>query len=163
MSYQEKKTIVSLVSGTLLLIAYCIYAFGKAGMANIDNLKFWAVTMLIFIGIGVVSMIVIQIVFHILLSIAIAVKKKLNDESIDDHEIERSLENEMVEDEMAKLIELKANKFGYAFVSVGIIAGIVSIALGAAPFVMMNIVFLSCLFGSLAEGAVQIRYYRKGV
>ena len=27
----------------------------KAGMANIDNLKFWAVTMLIFIGIGVVD------------------------------------------------------------------------------------------------------------
>lgn len=163
MSYQEKKSIVSVVTGALLLIAYCIYAFGKAGMANTDDLKFWAVTMLIFIGIGVVSMIVIQIVFHIILSISIAVKKKLNDESIEDSEIERAIESDMVEDEMGKLIELKANKFGYAFVSLGIIAGIVSIALGAAPFVMMNIVFLACMAGGLVEGLVEIRYYRRGV
>ena len=163
MSYQEKKSIVSVVTGALMLIAYCIYAFGKAGMANIDNLKFWAVTMLIFIGIGVVSMIVIQIIFHIILSISIAVKKKLNDESIEDREIERAIESDMVEDEMGKLIELKANKFGYTFVSLGIVAGIVSIALGAAPYVMMNIVFLACMVGSLVEGVVEIRYYRKGV
>jgi len=163
MSYQEKKSVVSVVSGTLLLIAYCIYAFGKAGMANIDNLKFWAVTMLIFIGIGVVSMIVIQIAFHIVLSVAMAVRKKFSDESIDGHVIERAMESDMVEDEMGKLIELKANKFGYSFVSVGIISGIVSVALGAAPFVMMNIVFLSCLVGNLVEGVVQIRYYRRGV
>ena len=110
MSYQEKKTIVSVVTGTLLLIAYCIYAFGKAGMANIDNLKFWAVTMLIFIGIGVVTMIVIQIVFHILLSISMAVKQKINNENCDDKEIEKALKIDMVEDEMDKLIELKANK-----------------------------------------------------
>ncbi len=163
MSYQEKKTIVSVATGTLLLIAYCIYAFGKTGMANPDNLKFWAVTMLIFIGIGVVAMIVIQIVFHILLSISMAVKKKLNDESIDDREIEKSLEREMVEDEMDKLIELKANRIGYTFVSIGIVAGFVVIALGAAPFIMMNILFLSCLAGSLVEGLMQMRYYRRGV
>ena len=163
MSYPEKKSIVSAVTGALLLIAYCLYAFGKTGMANTGNLKFWAVTMLIFIGVGVASMIVIQIVFHIVLSVAMAVRKKINDESIEDHEIERALESDMAEDEMGKLIELKANKIGYSFVSVGIVAGILSIVLGAAPFVMMNIVFLSCLAGSLAEGVVQIRYYRKGV
>ena len=163
MSYQEKKAVVSVASGALLLIAYCIYAFGKTGMANLDNLKFWAVTMLIFIGVGVVSMIVIQIVFHIVLSVAMAVRNKLSGECVDDRAIERTMESDMVEDEMGKLIELKANKFGYSFVSVGIVAGIGAVALGAAPFVMMNIVFLSCLAGSLAEGVVQIRYYRKGV
>lgn len=163
MSYQEKKAVVSVASGALLLIAYCIYAFGKTGMANLDNLKFWAVTMLIFIGVGVASMIVIQIVFHIVLSVAMAVRNKLSGECVDDRAIERTMESDMVEDEMGKLIELKANKFGYSFVSVGIVAGIGAVALGAAPFVMMNIVFLSCLAGSLAEGVVQIRYYRKGV
>lgn len=163
MSYQEKKTIVSVVTGTLLLIAYCIYAFGKAGMANIDNLKFWAVSMLIFIGIGVVSMIVIQIVFHILLSISMAVKQKLNDENCDDKEIEKALKIDMVEDEMDKLIELKANRIGYTFVGVGFVAGLVSVALGASAVVMINIAFLACLVGSLVEGLVQLRYYRRGV
>ena len=74
MSYQEKKTIVSLVTGVLILAAYCIYAFNK--MTALDNLKFWASTMLIFIGIGVVALIVILIVFQILLSITMAVKEE---------------------------------------------------------------------------------------
>ena len=91
MSYQEKRTIVSIVSGVLLLAAYCIYAFGQyqSGAVAQGDLKFWASTMLIFIGIGVAASIVIQIVFHILLSISIAVKEKIRDEKCDDKEIEK--------------------------------------------------------------------------
>lgn len=163
MSYQEKRTVVSIVSGLALLAAYCIYAFGRAGMANLDNLKFWANTMLIFIGIGVAAMIVIQIIFHILLSIAMAVKQKLNDETCDDKEIEQSLKSDMVEDEMGKLIEMKANRIGYAFVSAGFVAGLVSIALGASAVVMLNIAFLSCMVGSVADGLMQMRYYHRGI
>ena len=167
MSYQEKKTIVSLVTGVLLLGSYCIYAFGKAGLANLENLKFWATTMLIFIGVGVVTMIVIQIVFHILLSISIAVQKKICDESIGDKEmettIEREMERNMVEDEMDKLIELKANRTGYLVVSLGIVAGLVALALGALPAVMLNILFLSFMAGTIVESLLQLRYYRKGV
>ena len=29
MSYQEKKTITSIFTGVLVLVAYCIYAFGN--------------------------------------------------------------------------------------------------------------------------------------
>jgi len=163
MSYQEKRTIVSVVTGALLLAAYCIYAFGKAGMANLDNLKFWATTILVFIGIGIVALIIIQIVFHILLSISMAVKQKMKDETCDDKEIEKSIEREMVEDEMDKLIELKANRIGYTFVGFGFVAGLVAIALGASAVVMLNILFISCSGGSLVEGLVQIRYYRRGV
>ena len=163
MSYQEKKTIVSMTIGVLILAAYGIYALGKAGMEHANDLQFWARTILVFIGIGIVALIIVQIVFHIVLAVTKAVQQKLKDESIEDKKIEQSIEREMVEDEMDKLIELKANKFGYAFVSLGIVAGIVSIALGAAPFVMMNIVFLACMVGGLAEGVVEIRYYRRGV
>ena len=119
--------------------------------------------MLVFIGIGVATIIVIQIVFHILLSIGIAVKKKIRDESIDDREIESSIEREMVEDEMDRLIELKANKIGYSFVSVGFVAGLAALALGALPAIMLNIVFLACMLGTIVEGLLQLRYYRKGV
>lgn len=163
MSYQEKRTIVSVVTGALLLAAYCIYAFGRAGMANLDNLKFWATTILVFIGIGIVALIIIQIVFHILLSISMAVKQKMKDETCDDKEIEKSIEREMVEDERDKLIELKANRIGYSFMGFGFIAGLVAIAFGVSAVVMINILFLSCGGGSLIEGLVQIRYYRRGV
>ena len=163
MSYQEKRTILSVISGVLLLAAYSIYAFGKAGMENLDNLVFWAKTMLIFIGIGIVALIIIQIIFHIALSVGMAVKQKLKDESCDDKEIEKSIEQEMVEDEMGKLIELKANKIGYSFVGFGFLAGLIALVLGASAVVMLNILFFSSGIGSLVEGLVQIRYYRKGV
>ena len=163
MSYQEKRTILSVISGMLLLAAYSIYAFGKAGMANLDNLVFWAKTMLIFIGIGIVALIIIQIIFHIALSVGMAVKQKLKDETCDDKEIEKSIEQEMVEDEMGKLIELKANKIGHSFVGFGFLAGLIALVLGASAVVMLNILFFSSGIGSIVEGLVQIRYYRKGV
>lgn len=163
MSYQEKRTILSVISGVLLLAAYSIYAFGKAGMENLDNLVFWAKTMLIFIGIGIVALIIIQIIFHIALSVGMAVKQKLKDESCDDKEIEKSIEQEMVEDEMGKLIELKANKIGYSFVGFGFLVGLIALVLGASAVVMLNILFFSSGIGSIVEGLVQIRYYRRGV
>ena len=162
MSYQEKRNIVSIVSGALLLADYCIYAFGKTGMANLDNLAFWGKTMLVFIGIGVAAMIVIQIVFHILLSISIAVKKKINDESCEDKEIEKSIEREMVEDERDKIIDLKASKIGYSFVGIGFVAGLVAITFGASAVVLLNVLFLSCAAGSIVEGISQLVYYRRG-
>jgi len=163
MSYQEKRTVVSVASGVLLMVAYCVYALVKLGLDSMGDVRIWATTMLVFIGIGVATIIVIQIVFHILLSIGIAVKKKIRDESIDDREIESSIEREMVEDEMDKLIELKANKIGYSFVSVGFVAGLAALALGALPAIMLNIVFLACMLGTIVEGLLQLRYYRKGV
>ena len=93
MSYQEKRTVVSIATGVLVLAAYCIYASGQyqSGAIAPGDLKFWASTILVFIGIGIAASIVIQIIFHILLSIVIAAKKKILDESCDDKEIEKSI------------------------------------------------------------------------
>jgi len=163
MSYKEKKTLMSLITSTLLLVAYCIYAFGKTGMEHMNDLVFWARTILIFIGIGIVALIIIQIVFHILMAISQAVQQKMKDESVDDKEIEKSIEREMVEDEMDKLIELKANKIGYSIMGAGLVAGLIAIAFGASAVALLNILFLSAWLGSFLEGLMQIRYYRKGI
>lgn len=165
MSYQERRTIVSFVSGAGVLAAYCIYAFGRvqAGLAAVDDLKFWAVAMLTFIGIGVVVSIIIQIVYHIVLSIAIAARRKIQDESCTDKDIEKRIKAEMVEDEMDKLIELKANQVGFVVAGIGLVAGLVSLLLNAPLAVMLNIIFLSFLGGSLLSGIAQIFYYRWGV
>ncbi len=163
MSYQEKKTIVSVATGILILAAYCIYAFGGAVMAAADGLKAWAVTILIFIGIGVVASIVIQIVFHILLSISIAVRKKIQDGEMDDKEVERSIEREMVEDEMDKLIGLKSMRVAFVIAGIGFIAALVSLVLGFSPAVMLNILFISFSAGAIIEGITQLYYYRKGI
>jgi hypothetical protein len=165
MSYQERKTIVSLITGILVVAAYCIHAFGRyqSGAVDASDLKFWAGAMLVFIGIGVAASIVIQIVFHILVSIAIAVKKKIRDEQCDDKEIEKSINAEMVEDEMDKLIELKAMRFGFLVAGIGFFAALVSLLLGYSAAVMLNILFLSFSGGAILEGIAQLYFYRRGV
>jgi len=164
MSYQEKKTITSILSGIFILAAYCIFAFSRY-QAAIDpgNLKFWAVNMLIFIGFGVVVSIIIQIVFHIALSISIAVKGKIQNQDLDDKEIEKQIDAEMVEDEMDKLIELKSNRIGFFLAGIGFVAGLVTLAFNYSPAVMLNILFISFSAGSLLEGFAQLYYYRKGL
>jgi len=165
MSYHEKKTIVSILTGILLLTAYSIYSLGKvqSGMADVDDLKFWATTILIFIGIGIVASIIIQIVFHILLSIAIAIKEQVKNGTCDDEEIEKNLELEMVEDEMDKLIELKSMKVGFVIVIIGFVLAMVSLVLNYAPVVMINILFFSLGIGSIIGSVTQIYFYRRGI
>lgn len=165
MSYQEKRTTVSIVTGALILAAYCIFAFGQAqsGAVAPGDLKFWAGTILTFIGIGIVAIIIIQIVFHILLSITIAAQKKIQDRQIDDKEIEKSIGAEMIEDEMDKLIELKAMRVSFAICGVGFIAGLLSLVLNYLPAVMLNIVFISFSAGSIFEGLTQLYFYRRGL
>jgi hypothetical protein len=165
MSYQEKRTVVSIVSGLLILAAYSIYAFDRysSGALAPGDLQSWAGTMLIFISIGIVASIVIQIIFHILLSISIAVTKKIQDESIDEKEIEKSIGSEMIEDEMDKLIDLKSSRIGFIFAGIGFIAALVSLVLNFSPVVMLNIMFISFGAGSLFGGFAQLYFYRKGI
>jgi hypothetical protein len=165
MSYQEKKTVTSIVTVVLVLAAYCIYAFGGAytGVAAPESLKFWAITILIFIGIGIVASIVIQIVFHILLSVSIAVKKKMQDEKCEDKEIEKKVQAEMVEDEMDKLIELKSMRISFFVAGIGFVTALVYLVFNYSPVVMLNILFFSFCVGSLFEGFAQLYYYRRGI
>ncbi len=165
MSYQEKRTIVSIISGIFILGAYWIYVYGKVQQDLIaaDDLKFWAGAMLLFIGIGVAAAIIIQIVFHILLSVSIAVKEQLQNGNCDDKKIEKTIELEMITDEMDKLIELKSMRNGFIVAGIGFVTALISLVFNYSPAVMMNIMFASFYTGSLLEGFTQLYFYKKGV
>jgi hypothetical protein len=164
MSYQEKRTITTIATGAMILAAYCLYAFNPARLALItpDTLSPWAVTMLVFIGIGIGATIVIQIIFHILFAISIAVKKKMQNMQADDKEIEKNIQSEIIEDERDKMIELKSNKVGFGIAGFGFIAGLLALAFNYSPVIMLNILFISFSFGSLCEGFAQLYFYRRG-
>ena len=165
MSYQEKKILTSITSGIFVLAAYCLYAFNPTRLASIaqGDLKQWATTMLVFIGIGVGFTIIIQIVFHILFSISVAVQEKIRNNDTDDIAIENNIKLEMVEDERDRLIELKSNRVGFTVAGLGFVAALVSLVLNYSPAVMLNLLFISFSFGSLCEGFAQLFYYRRGV
>lgn len=165
MSYKEKRTIASILTGIAVLTAYCIYAFHNYPSGDISNgdIKHWAGKILMFIGIGIVANIVILIVFHILLSITLAVKEKIKNVSCDDKTIEKAISGEMVEDEMDRLIGLKSMRVSFSVAGFGFVLGLVALLRDYSAVDMLNIVFISFQAGSLAEGFTQIFYYRRGV
>ena len=165
MTYQEKRSIASLLTGAGVLAAYGLYAAGHLPAES--GLKTQAVTMLVFIGISIAAAIVIQIAFHILYSVELAVREKMQNETCGDEEIgenvKRTIGAEMVDDEMNKQVELKASRAMAAVSGAGFLAGLVALALGYAPTAMLNIQFAACYMGWIAEGCAQIYYYRKGI
>jgi hypothetical protein len=165
MSYQEKRTIVSIITGIIILAAYCIYAYGnyQSGAIAPDDMKAWSGIILVFIGIGVASAIVIQIIFHILLSIAIAIQEKVRNGKCDDKEIEKTIDAEMVTDEMDKLIELKSMRVGFITVGIGFVTALATQLLNYPPAVLLSVMFIAFSAGSLLEGLTQIYFYRRGI
>ena len=161
MSYQEKKTITSLVSGVVVITSYCVHAWNRLGANEIgaDDLKAWGLMILVFIGIGVAVMVVTQIVFHILLSVGVAMKRR----NQDDLAIGKAVEAEITEDEMDQLIELKSMKAGYAVAGTGFLTSLATLAFDLPGSVMLNVLFLSFFLGAMTEAVLSLYYYRAGV
>ncbi len=163
MSYQEKRTIVMSLTSLVVLIAYAIDAFGR-GMADLTDLKAWAGKMLLYLVITVVAVIVVQIVFHITVPVSMAVRTAVaNRGEVDEVELERKIKTEFIEDEMGKLIELKASRVGMIIAGVGFFSGLVSLLLEQPPAVMLNILFFAFGSGSIFEAIAQMIFYRRGV
>ncbi len=168
MYYKEKRTIASLISGIILLTAYCIYCISnylEEGTDLLSDMKFWATAILIFIGSGILLTIIVQIVFHIILSISNEVAKEISKKACMEGENNTYEELEItdVEDEMDKLISLKAMRNSSAVVGIGFVASLFTLLLNMPPAIMMNILFASFSIGSLLEGFSQLYFYRKGV
>jgi len=144
--------------GILLLVAYVIYALGSAAPVP-EDLRAWALAILIYIGACVVVGIVIQIIFHIAMAIGISVKEKVED----DNEVERIMKVSMMEDERDKLINLKSAHIGYGFAGFGFVAGLIALALGMSTVVVLHIMTGAFAIGSIIEGCVSVYLNERGV
>jgi len=158
MSFNSKKTIASMAAGVLMMIAYIIYALGAHAPAP-DDLKSWAVAMLVFIGISVAVVIVVQILFHIATAIGIAVKEQERDRE----KIDRRFASLTLEDERDKLISLKSSRVTSVFGGLGFVAALVGLAFGLSGVVALHILFGSFSLGCTAEGVASVYFYEKGV
>ena len=172
MYYQEKKTVVTILSGMLVLATYSIYGLMKyqaVGAQLLQDTKFWATAMLIWIGAGILLVVLTQIIFHILLAVSQEVKKEIAKASADNactKEIGdgyQGLEIAEVEDEMDKQIALRSLRNSYVLVGVGFVLALVSLVMEMPPAIMLNVVFLSFQIGSLVDGFSQLYYYKRGI
>lgn len=153
MSYQEKRTLVSIVAGITALTAYCTYGFSmytNHGVMILEDLRFWATTMLISLAGFITFMILVQVIFHIAMSVGNEVKKEVDEVSD-------------MEDEMDRLIGLKSIKNSYIVVGIGFILSLLTVVFGLPAGIMMNIIYLSFIVGMIIDGLTQLHYYRKGI
>ena len=157
MPYQAKKTLISLVLSLIILVLYITNILPQIGI--LTTISDWTKIMLVHIGLGAIITIVLHIIFHIYLSASIAIKER----DKDDKAIERSINQEMVEDEMTKLIDLKSLQVGYIVTGIGFVSGLVLLSIGYNMILVLNIMFLSFFIGSVIEGLVNIFFNLKGV
>ena len=165
MYYQEKKAMASIFSGVLILAAYSIFGVSKyleVGESLLSDLKFWATAMLVAIGGGIIVAVIIRIIFHVILAVANEVSKEVSKKESIEGTYEE-LEISDFEDEMDKLIALKAMRNSYIVVGVGFVISLLSLFAKMPPAIMLNIIFASFSIGSLFEGYSQLYFYRKGV
>ena len=165
MSYKEKQIIVNMITGAAVLTAYVFFAVSRYnnGVYAPDDYRIWALSMLKFIGIGVLAAIVSQIIFHILLSVGIAVKETIRNNNCNENEIEKTINSEMVEDERDKLISMKSQKIVFIFTGAGFIAALLALVFNGSPLLMMHILFGMFSLANLLEGVFQLYFYRAGI
>ena len=161
MSYKSKRTIVSMIVGTILVAAYIIYAFGEHSPAP-DDLKAWATAMLVSIGIGVAAVIVILILSHIAFAIGLAAKEHAQGRTPDEN-VEREMSSVMVEDEMDKLIAFKARRVGHWISGLGFVGALFALVFGMPVVGALHIPFGAAAVGSCMEGIMSIYFYERGV
>lgn len=148
MSYQEKKSIVSMFSSAIIFGAYCWYVFLKYEQELFGSdmsFRYWGAVILILIPISMAARIVVFILFIIINRLATK-------------EIEPSFE-----DELDKLIESKATRVSHYVFIVGFILAMGALVLGQPPSLMFILLFFSGFVSEAAGISTQFYLYRKGV
>jgi hypothetical protein len=148
MSYQEKENIVNIFSGLLITAVYALIIYQRHLAGTIDltgDYRSWGIVFLIFIGVSIISRIIIYIIFHIINAIATR---------------ETGIP---VSDERDKLIKLKSLRNSHHTFSVGFILIFVALALGMPVYSIFIIFVIFGVLSEIVDNASQIYYSRKGV
>lgn len=147
MSFQERRSIVDLVSSILITAfysAYMVQRFPAGDPYSPDVFHFWGAFFLILIPVAIVAKIVIYIIFYLLNTVA------------------TREEESSITDERDKLIEQKAQMNSmYVFV-IGVLVGMVSLVLNMPPSVMFIIFLCAGLVSEMVSDISKFYFYRRG-
>jgi len=148
MSHQERESITSLVANMLVSIPYLIYIINRYQSETLSasgELQFWASAILILIPVRIVLHILIYILFSIITTI-----------------ITKQNEPSSLSDERDKLISLKSTRNSFYAFSVGLLLGIITLAMGHSVSVFFVVILIGGIVSEVFEHTSQIYYYRKG-
>jgi len=72
-------------------------------------------------------------------------------------------EDPTFEDELDKLIELKAARIAHVMVGIGFVLSLVTLVMKMPPAVMVNLIYVSAMLGEMVSEAAKIHFYRRGI
>lgn len=148
MSFQERRSIVNLVSTILITAfysAYMVQRFPEGNAYSPDVFRFWGAFYLILIPVTIIARIVIYIVFYIVNTIA------------------TRKEEPSITDERDQLIELKATRYSQYVFAFGFVLAMGSLVMDMPPSVMFIILICSGLVSGVVSEVSQFYFYRSGV
>lgn len=148
MTYQVKKSIVSLVNTVLIFGLYSLYVFQAYQDRMMDQAElfgFFATAIVILIPISIVATIMIHIIFNIINRMAA-------------NEIEPAFA-----DELDKLIDLRAMRNGYIIFIIGFMIAMLALVLGSTPTMMFMILYVSGFISDVSGKITSLYLYTKGI
>lgn len=148
MSYQERRSIIEIVSMLITntiygWILYSQYIIKKPELLN--DLKFWAIVLLILVPLSIVSRIITEIIHGIY------------------HGIRTGEEAPMENDERDTLIELKASRVAQITFSLSFICAMGLVVLGQSMMVMFLTLLIGGMVSEIADNVAKYIFYTRGV
>lgn len=147
MTYQEKRSIVTLISNILIFGCYSYYVFvlnHDESLSQINEPSFWGKFILISIPVSIVAHIIINILFAIAIKIA------------DNEDIPS------FSDELDKLIELKSQRISYIIFIFGFLLAMVTQVMHMELYMLFLTLISTGFVASIVDDAAKLYFYRKG-
>jgi len=148
MTYQEKKSIVSIISAILIFGCYCLFKYPQhpeGGLESAETFRYW--------GSFVLNLMLVSIIAHILISIIFNIVYRITTKE----------KEPKFADELDKLIDLKSTRNSFAVFILGFLLAMGSLVF-EEPSQAMFIIMIAAGFISDVTGSVtKLYHYRRGV
>lgn len=148
MTYQEKKSIVTLISAILIFGTYCAYMYlqyPEEGLEPAEAFRYWGSFVLVLTLVSIVAHILISIIFNIVFRMTTGEKEPA------------------FADELDKLIDLKANRNSFFVFILGFLLAMGSLAIDQPSQVMFVILIASGFISDVTGSVTKLYHYRRGV
>ena len=148
MTYQEKRSIVSLISAILIFGTYCLYMYPRypgGGLETLETFRYWGSFVLILTLFSIVAHIIISIIFNIVFRMTTREKEP------------------KFADELDKLIDLKAARNSFFVFIIGFLLAMGSLIIFQPSQVMFIILIISGFISDVTGSLTKFYHFRKGV
>jgi hypothetical protein len=148
MTYQEKKSIVSVISSILIFVTYCLFMYPRYPGVDAESgevFHYWGSFVLFLTLFSIIAHIIISIIFNIVFRMTTKEKEP------------------GFADELDKLIDLKANRISFFVFITGFVFAMGSLVFYQPSQIMFMILIASGFISDVTGSVTKLYHYRRGV